>query len=169
MIRRVLVPTVALVALLAVAGCGGGADRLSKDEYAKRVAAAGDTLADTFTTIGSETSSLSTSDASSDEVLDQAAANIRKGSSALRSTADDLDDLEPPEDADDAHEKLVKGLRLLADDVDELADAVEDRKLEDITDLSAQLEDVASSEAGELLVEATDELKSKGYAIEGKD
>jgi hypothetical protein len=173
MMRRLLALLAIFVGVLAAAGCGGGGgggDRLSKEEYAQRVASTGDTIESSFAKLGNEASSLSAGDASSlDELLDKLAKVVRESAASLRSSAEDLEGINPPEDAEQAHDKLVQGLSLLAEDIDELADAVEGGQLQEIQELGTRLENITTSEAGRLLEEATEELKEKGYSIEGQD
>ena len=71
----------------------------------------GDTLEESVNSLGSALSN--------PESLDQAADQFNELQEALRTAADDLDELNPPEDVESAHEDLVDGVRLFADDIED--------------------------------------------------
>ena len=141
-----------LAAVLLLAGCGGG-DRLSKEEYQGEVQGVGKTLGEALGGV----------DTSSAGGLDEVGGQVTGLQAALREAADDLDDLSPPADVEDAHEKLVDGIRGFADDLDQLAEAA------DKGDLSAiqTFQDVfTTSDSVKKIREAADELQDKGYTLE---
>jgi uncharacterized phage infection (PIP) family protein YhgE len=143
-----------IVAGLAIAmagGCGGGGDGLSKEEYEQQVQEVGGTLNEV--TAGLQETPTS---------LDDLAAAIADIRTEAEQAADELDDIEPPDEVADSHDKLTAGLRQFADDLAELEQSVEDGELQEIEQLATQL---ASSEGIQQLTEATNELESKGYNI----
>lgn len=110
MSRTPLRMLLALAATLLLTGCGG-ADRI---EYERDLANVGRSVdrsleqlpADGSSTIGPE--------------------EIRRIADDLREAADQLDDLDPPEDAASAHARLERGLRGVAAAFDDLADDLGD-------------------------------------------
>jgi hypothetical protein len=103
------------VALLAACG-GGGGGPLSKEDYAKKVNAVGETLSSSFDAIGEA------SEASSPEELQDKIGSARE---ALSDAAAELEGLTPPDGLSAPHAQLVAGLSALATDLDELASTIE--------------------------------------------
>lgn len=165
---------IAAVALgiAAAAGCGGdrGGSALSKEEYQAEVVAAGEQIASQFEEIATEAQSLSTADIGSlddaSELFGDLAAVVATGEDELRGFADKLAALEPPDDAPAANDKLVDGFTQLADDFGALGTALEDGEISEITQLGEQLESITSSEAGETIQSAIDELEASGYTFD---
>jgi hypothetical protein len=141
-----------VAALLLLAGCGGD-DRLSKEEYQGEVQGVGKTLGDALGGI----------DTSSAGGLDEVGGQVTGLQTALREAADDLDDLSPPADVEDAHEKLVDGIRGFADDLEQLAEAAESG---DLTAIQTFQDVFTTSDSVRKIREAADELQDKGYALE---
>jgi hypothetical protein len=142
-----------LAAVLLLAGCGGGDDRLSKEEYQREVQGVGKTLGDALGGV----------DTSNADDLSAVGGQVDELQAALRAAADDLDELSPPEDAQDAHDKLVDGVRGFADDLDRLAEAAESGDLGAVQ----TFQDVfTTSDSVKKIREAADELQDKGYALE---
>jgi hypothetical protein len=157
-----LAPALLVLAVLAaLPGCGGGSgDTLSKEDYAQQVATTGDSLSDAFGSLASTATSV--------DSLDELGDAVASAGDSLTAAADDLAALDPPEDAVQANTKLTEGLRALADDLDELEQAVRDGSISRIEELAADLENIAGSEAGGRIQEAIEELGSKGYDVEGE-
>jgi hypothetical protein len=168
--------TLSLVAALALvvfgAGCGGGSSSstLSKEEYQAKVVAAGTNLASQFENISKEANALSSGEVGS---LDDAAqlfvelgGVVSKGETELRTFADELAALTPPDDARDANAALASAFGLLADDFGRLGAALEDGSIGDITQLAAKLQAIGSSEAGNAIQTAIGELEKAGYDFE---
>ena len=163
-----LVGIVVLVLISALlAGCGGGgSDTLTKDEYQAQVTAAAKELAASFSEIGKEANSL-TGDVSSlndaKELFAKLSDVVAKGEDNLRSFADELNALSPPEDAKEANAKLADGLDKLADDFGSLATALDDGSISDIAALGTKLQNITTSEGGKLVQEAVKLLEKAGY------
>jgi hypothetical protein len=153
----------------AVAGCGGGGSSaaLSKDDYQAKVVAAGTDLAQQFENISKEADALSnggvTSLADATKLFKDLGVVVARGETELRSFADDLGSLTPPDDAKDANDALVKGFGQLADDFGELGAALEDGSISDITELAGKMEAIGSSDAGKTIQGAITELEKAGY------
>ena len=148
---------VALVAAGLAAGCGGGDDRLSQGEYEDRVADVGTNLEQSFDDLSG------TFDEGDGASLDDAADQIGQIQEDMRQRADELDDVEPPEDVQEAHDKLVEGLQGFADDLDEFRQAVDEGDVQAIQQFATEFQ---QSDAAKKIQEAGEELEKKGYDIE---
>jgi hypothetical protein len=138
-------------AALVAAGCGG----TSKDDYEDEINRIGETLDEEFTQIGRE---LQASGG-----LANAADEVREGAEAYDAAAAELEDIEPPEDAEEAHAKIVAGVELLADDLRVAARAAAADDAARVQELFADLE---SREGYRRILEAREELETAGYAVE---
>jgi hypothetical protein len=172
--KRSALPVLVLAAaLLVIAGCGGGGgqETLSKDEYAKMVAATGDSLTQAFQGVVDEVGKLNPGNIDSvddlNELMSQLGDVVGGGVDSLNQAADDLAAVSPPEDAQAANDELIDGLRLLAGDFETFEQAIRDGEFSKIEDLGSGFENIANSEAGKMIQEAIDELKSKGYDVAG--
>ena len=171
--KRTLSSLVAVLAFVAVvAGCGGSdsSSTLSKEEYEAKVVAAGTNLASQFESISKEASALSSGEPKSLDDASQLFADlgevVSKGETELRTFADDLAALSPPEDARDANTALARAFGLLADDFGTLGAALDDGSISDITQLAAKLQAIGTSEAGTAIQSAIEELEKAGYNFE---
>ena len=156
--RKLGLLALALALGLFVAACGGGGDggggdRLSRDDYMAKVTAVGEKMSGTLEGLG-ETPSDPEAGAKQFEEL----------SAALKGAADELLALNPPEDAEAAHEKFAEGISLLAD---EIAKAGEGLAGGDLSAALTFVSGLASSEAMAKIQEAADELEKAGYEISG--
>ncbi len=149
---------VAVVLAFAAGGCGGGGggDRLSKAEYQQEVKKVGDTLT-------SSVDGLTGAFSASPDSLDQVGTQIDELREAMNQAADDLDALEPLEDAQSAHDQLVEGIRGFADELGEVADAARDGDLAKLRGFSENFENSGSVKQ---IQAATEELQAKGYTLE---
>ncbi len=134
----------ALVAAGLAAGCGGGDDRLSQGEYEDRVADVGTDLEESFDDLSG------TFEQGEGASLDEAADQIGQIQESMRERADELDDLEPPEDVQEAHDKLVEGLNGFADDLDEFRQAVDEGDVQAIQQFATEFQqsDAAQEDPG---------------------
>jgi hypothetical protein len=149
--RSLAASLAAAAVLVGGGGCGGG-DRLSKAEYEEKMQEVGASLERSFEAIGDNPDS-----------LDQLSEALGKSQDELREAADELEDVEPPENVEDAHDDVVDGLRGVADQFGELVEATEEGDPEEIEQFMKDFED---SDAAKKLQSATEEIKSKGYKIE---
>ena len=147
---RPLATCLAALALFA-GGCGG----TSKEDYEKEIDEVGTTLDEQFTEIGR--------DIQESGDLERAADEVAKGAEALDEAAAELEDIEPPDDAEEAHGKVVDGVELLADDFRAASRAAAANDAEKVLELFGNIE---SSEGFKKIVEARDDLKKAGYNVE---
>ena len=150
---RRLLPLALVVALLA-AGCGGSDGGTSKEDYAKSLGQAGQTLQKTFSDILAQTGS-GTSTKQTGDRLD-------RGAKALDDAAQRFDDIEPPADAKAAHAKLVEGLHELADVFRNGAAAA---RKNDTQALTETLQGLATSDGVKKITAAQKELEAKGITV----
>lgn len=148
--RRAALTALALVVL--AAGCGGGDDRLTREEYQTEVREVGDTL-------GGALSGVDTSGGDLTAVQGQ----VEGLQEALRTAADDLDELEPPEDVAGPHDRLVEGVRGFAKELEELGQALEEG---DLAAAAAFQEKLTQSESVQKIREAAKQLQDDGYSLE---
>ncbi len=147
---RIVALSLAIVALLA-AGCGGS----SKEDYEEEIDNVGQTLDEQFTEIGR--------DIQASGGLRRAAPEVEKGAAALDDAAAELEEIDPPDDAESAHDKIVRGVGLLADDFRDAARAAGANNAPRVLQLFG---DIESSEGFRMIVEARDDLKDAGYDVE---
>ena len=159
--RRIWIVLAAAALAAGAAGCGGdgGGDRLSKEEYQQQVKDVGSTLTKSAEGLSGAFNQ------SDPESLDQVADEVEKLQDAMNTAADDLDAMNPPQDAQASHDKLVDGMRGFAGDIGDLAEAARDGRLKDIQDFA---ENFGNSDSAKKIQEATEELKAKGYALESE-
>jgi soluble cytochrome b562 len=146
-VRRHLLLIPALAAALVAAGCGSG----SKNDYVKSVN-------DAQASLQKSLSSLSSISASSSGA--QVATTLEKGGNALDAAADDFNDIKPPDDAKNAHAKIVDGLHKLAGT---FRDAAKSAKSNDLQAVAKTLTDVTTSEGAKEIDDAQKELMANGY------
>jgi hypothetical protein len=151
--RRLLACAVVL-ALAAAAGCGGSDGGTSKEDYAQRLADTAQTLQKTFADIVAQTGSGSSTQ--------QTGARLDKGADALDKAADRFASIDPPSDAESAHDKLVSGLHELADVFRKGAAAA---KNGDTKGLTSTLQGLAQSDGVKKITDAQKELEAKGVTV----
>ena len=147
---RSLALGLAVVTLIA-AGCGG----TSKEDYEEEIDGVSETLDEQFTEIGR--------DIQESGSLENAAGEVRKGAVVLDEAAADLEGIDPPDDAEEAHAKIVDGVAALADDFREAARAARANDAPRVIELFGDLE---SSEGFKKILAARQDLKDAGYDVE---
>jgi predicted nuclease with TOPRIM domain len=130
-----------------LAGCGGD-DQLTKQEYAAKVRAVYADVQESFQATNVPQGEL--------------APRIEAAQEQLRDSADELDEVEPPEDVETEHAQLVDGMRRYADDLDRLRNAAESGDQRTIDDFNSR---IAQNEAVEQMAEAAERMKFKGYDL----
>ena|SRR5437588_2840892 len=149
------IATFAAVGLTAVAaaGCGGGGGggggALSKSDYQKKLASVGKDL--------TGLSRVSASGGSAASQFDQ----LRSG---LRKAADNLSKISPPGDVKGDNDKLVSGLRDLANELGPIETAA---KSHNASALQSALTKLQTSGGITKIRDAISDLKSKGYSNVG--
>jgi hypothetical protein len=136
----------------AVAGCGG----TSKEDYQQEIDEVVQQRDDQFTEIARNIQASGS--------LESAAADIEKGAEALDDAAADLEDIEPPDDAEDAHQKIVDGFDTLAEDFRAAAQAASANDARRVLDLFGNFE---ASAGFRKIEQARKELRDAGYDVEG--
>jgi hypothetical protein len=138
------------VAALLGAGCDAGDDdRLSREEYEQRVEQALDDVQSSLEDVrGSR---------SRDDVVD----GLSESAEAARGAADDLEDVNPPEVAEDANERLVEALRRLADELDRGAEAAEEGSPTEFLEAARS----AGEERREQVEDALRDLERQGIEV----
>jgi hypothetical protein len=145
-VTRVLVPLVALA--FAVVGCGGDG-QLSKEEYEE-------TMRSVYAEVQEAFAQTNVSD------LDELSGRVEAAQEELREAAGELEDLEPPEDAQAANAQIAEGFRLYADELDRLRNAAERGDQRTIDDFNAH---VAERESVRQIAEAAESMRFKGYDL----
>ena len=121
-------------------------------------------MADIGNTLDDSSNALSDAFTDSANDPDKASDAISALQDQIREVAGQLEDITPPEEVEDPHNDLIEGLRGMADNLDGLKDAVESKDVSAMTEFA---KDFTSSEAANQINEAMNELKEKGYNIEG--
>jgi hypothetical protein len=155
--RRVtfLMSTLVVVAL-ATAACSGGG-QLSHDEYQQKLTQ----IASDFKT--KEQSALGAlGGIQSPNDLSKAAPAMNTAADDIDGVANQLDGLNPPDDAADANAKLVSGFHGIADAFREFAKAAEAKDLAKLQSLGQSFQ---NSPAAKELSTASSELKKAGYKV----
>lgn len=124
---------------------------LTKQEYEGRVSAAYADVQAAFA---------ATRGASGDTL----AARVAGAQAALQEAADTLDDLDPPDDAEEPNEELVAAMRRYAEDLDPLREAA---RRGDTAFQERFNSGVAANAAVRRLAAAAQELEARGYEVEG--
>jgi HAMP domain-containing protein len=147
-IRRLLILSGAVVAVLLPSGCGGGDDRLSKTEYEEKVRSLYADVQAAFqaTNVGKT----------------QLAARVEAAQRELRSAADELADVQPPEEVEAENQQIVQGMRAYADDLERLRKAAARGDTRTVEDFNSR---IAKNESVEQIAEAAERMKFKGYNL----
>jgi hypothetical protein len=138
-----------LLAALALGGCGGDSDeRLSKTEYEGKVHSVYAEVQAAFAATNVEP--------------EQLAARVEDAQEELRSAADELESVQPPEDLDVEHAQIAEGMRAYADDLDVLREAAERADQAAIDAFNSR---VGENRSVKLIAEAAEKAKFKGYDL----
>lgn len=148
--KRALALAVSSVAL-AVAGCGGD----DKEEYVQEFNKVGATLEKTLTSLGTDITG------STDPK--QIGGKLDQGAKALDDAAKELDGIEPPDDAQAAHDKIVSGVEDLAGTFRKGADQAQSN---DLTELVETFSSIEGSQGASKIQQAQKELRDKGYDVD---
>jgi cytochrome c556 len=150
----------AVLVVLVAAGCGssgGGGEPLTKAQYEQKLNSIGTTIDTSF----NELSQMFQGDTPS---FDAAATKVADIQDELRTQADELDKVTPPENVKTEHEEMVDGLRGFADDLDDFRKAVADGSVAGIQQFA---DTFTKSDSAKKIQAAGDSLKKKGYDLQG--
>jgi hypothetical protein len=150
--RQAGVIVVALV--LGAAGCGGGGagsgDRLSKSEYEEQMRSIGSDLQDASSSV----------DISTTTDLDKVADAVADFQGELESAAGKVDDLNPPEDAEEETDKIAAALQAFANEFGKMEKAARAKD----KDALQEAQQAVITEGAEAQ-QAANDLKAKGFDI----
>jgi hypothetical protein len=149
----------AAVGALVLPACGGE-EEVSRGEYERELQETATEIETAFAGVGSELRSVSAGSAS----LDRAVARVEAVREELEQQANELGEIAPPDDADEAHDELVGGLEEFADELGAFAEAVEAGDVRRLQEFAARLDHL---EAVRRIEAATRELESQGYDVRG--
>jgi hypothetical protein len=139
---------------IAAAGCGGGGggggDRLSKSEFEQKMSGIGDDLQQASSGI----------DLSNTKDLDKVADAVAAFKTKLEDAANEVDDLNPPADAEEETGKIADALHAFADEFGNMEKAARNGDLGDL-----QKAQQAVITEGTEAQRAAQALKDKGYNI----
>lgn len=122
------------------AACGGGEEGLSVEEYFQQLQTISDDLEKQGATLDSEFEAAFGSETGEVDV-DAVQRVLSDGASAFRGALDDVEDLEPPSEAADAHGAFVEQVRARTDLMESLADRVaEAESASDLGEVFAEFE-----------------------------
>jgi hypothetical protein len=156
--RRLYALAAPLVALsLAVAACGGGG-RLSHADYQKKIDDISKSLQQQGKVFNGAGSVSSLRD------LKKLAPQIRGAADATDQAADELDAVDPPDDAAEANRQLVDNLPRVADDFRDFADAAESGNLKKLQEIGTEFNKQTAPGVKEVAA-GLSALKDAGYDI----
>jgi len=138
-----------VAAALGLAGCGGGGGQLTKSEYQEKLQSGGTRLTTAVQQLTRATSK------------DEFERNVGEVQQALDSVADSLDGLTPPSDVAGANDRLVHGLRGLANDFGQVKAAAD----EGIDAATRKAREITTGAASREARQAIEELKRHGYDV----
>lgn len=143
----------AALAALLLSGCGGGG-ALSKDDYTKKIDAAGQALARSFADLGPALSN------AQDQT--KLSATLGAGAKALLEQGAKLGALHPPDDVAQANKQLADGLTKMGDTYNEVAKSIQSGS---ITQALPKLQAITTSQGVDLVRKALIAIKAKGYKV----
>jgi hypothetical protein len=159
----ILVASFLVVVGVALAGCGGGGgDALSQDEYQQQLDQISQDLTQSSESFGTELQSVLSGDADAGEA---AADSIGRVAGQIRESASQLDEAEPPSNAEAANAELVTSLRAYADDLEELQEPLRSGDLTVIQNRLGELEQLDSVQS---LQQASQDLEEAGYTFDAE-
>lgn len=152
-----------LALLLAAAGLGplagcGGEQRLSREEFGDRLQSINQRESARFERLAQRAMRLKPDQALSGDLKQ----DMREVAGGNRRAAEELDELEPPEDAEEETERLVEALR-------ERADGFEQAASQERMTLRGLEEERSITKAGEKIDGAFERLRKQGFLPEEDD
>ena len=165
--KRLTVALAALGLVLAVAGCGGGGgggggERLTKEEYEQRLQRIDDETTKESQKFGLLLGQLATTPSTVD--LDEVAKQTEATQTTARKAAEEYEALNPPEEVEDLNERLAKGTRAFADDLDELREAAGNDDRNEAAEFARKVQ-AGGLDSLKELAKVGDEFQKKGYKL----
>ncbi len=137
----------AAVASFATACGGGGGDELTLDEYFQQLQAIGDDLEEQGNALEAEIEGAFTAETSAEEAIAALEAFLTEGVEVFQEALAEIEDMNPPSEAKDAHDRFVESARTRVDLIENLAESVgEAETLEDLQQVITDLADVQLEE-----------------------
>ncbi len=158
--RALSILLLTLAAGLVIAACGGDDEQLSREEYEQELEGTRQQIDGAFGDASEELRGVGDGSAS----LDSAAQRLEEARGRLDEAADELDAVEPPEDATDAHDRLVEGVRELSGEFGQFGDALESGSVPRVQQFVRDFRDLDSVEKIE---RAIADLEEQGYRVDG--
>lgn len=150
-ILRIPLIVLALVGLIAFAGCGGD-DRLSNEEYTEQATEILTSFSTEFQALGAEIQGAQDEEAFS--------SGVDEAESVIQGTIDEYSELEPPEEAQEGHDQVVSSLEGFSSSLTEVSEAAGSGDEEAVQQAATELQaagvefQTQLTEAGQLLEEA---------------
>lgn len=153
--RRWLALVLAAASIGVLAACGGE-ERLSREEFSDRLQSIDRRESERFERLAEQAMRLKPDQPLTDEVKQ----GMREFAGGLRRAADELEALNPPEEAEEATETLIEALR-------ERAAAFEQAAREERITLQQLEEEGSITKAGEKIDRALEQLRAMGFLRNG--
>jgi hypothetical protein len=126
---------------IAVACGGGGEERLSAEEYFQKLQTISDDLEKQGATLDSEFQAAVGSETGDEVDVGAVQRVLAEGGTAFRRALDDLENLTPPSNVENAHRAFVEQVRVRTDLIESLADrAAEAGSASDLQEVFAEFE-----------------------------
>jgi hypothetical protein len=153
--RRALVVVVAVLAVVAFAGCGddGDSKASAKQVYARQLGEAGKPLQEAFSDADQAGANVSSA---------QIIGHLDEQAATVEDTVKKMEAITPPAGLAATHRKLVDGLQQLADSFRKGAEAA---RRKDTKSLTTALRTLPNSTGVKKLTEASAELKKQGVTV----
>jgi hypothetical protein len=136
---------------LAIAGCGGGGDRVSKAQYEQHFKADSQKISEGVQPLVKPPKS-----------MQQLADELKVGVGKLHEASNDLSTIKAPKDIEKDNDTIVKGLNKFADELEAFRKAAEKQ---DVKLLQKSYTELQGSHALVDVQQATNDMKKKGYKL----
>jgi soluble cytochrome b562 len=148
----------ALLALFLIAGCGGD-DGISPEEYSQEIQDVLEPLGTELQTLGSEVQQVRDADAFASAITDV--------QDTLEQGISDLEAIDPPEDAEDAHADMIAAFESFNESLDGVREAAEEGDVQALQNAASQLPQAALDFQSDLS-DVTQRLEDAGVPV-GED
>ena len=131
-VRWLLLLGAGLAVVLALGACGGGGERLSAEDYFKKLEAISNDTSEKESAV--QPSEEETANQTPEELKQTAIEFLNSTAAILEEGAKKAEDLNPPDDIQDAHEAAINGFKAEARTFTDFADELQDVAPEDVED-----------------------------------